>query len=54
MMDAIGAFLSVFSRQVWQLEFLDAGFDQPNSKLRYTCGLISDRFLQLATINNND
>jgi len=34
MMDVVGLFLSIFSRQVWQLDISDDDSDQPRSKLQ--------------------
>jgi len=35
MVDAIGAFISFFSRQVWQLNFSDSSSDHHGNKLKY-------------------
>jgi len=37
MVDAIGSFLSLFSQQIWQLNFGDISADRPDNKLLYVC-----------------
>jgi len=46
MVDAIGLFLSLFSHQVWQLNFCNTSADRPNSKLQYVAVIRLSQNLQ--------